>query len=56
MDLFTTAVSLAGAKSPTDKLIDGIDLSPALFNQSISDRYINNHDILSQMSIRFDDT
>jgi len=38
MDLFTTALSLAGAKPPADKQIDGIDLSPSLFNRSISDR------------------
>ena len=39
MDLFTTAILLAGAKPPANKLIDGIDLRPALFNQSINDRY-----------------
>lgn len=40
MDLFTTALSLAGAKPPTNKVMDGIDLSPTLFNRSISDRSV----------------
>ena len=39
MDLFTTALSLAGAKPPSNKFIDGIDLSSALFYQNITVRY-----------------
>lgn len=39
MDLFTTSLSLAGAKPAANKVLDGIDLSPSLFNRSISDRY-----------------
>ena len=39
MDLFTTSLSLAGAKPAANKVLDGIDLSPSLFNGSISDRY-----------------
>lgn len=39
MDLFTTALSLAGAKPPTNKVIDGIDLSSALFHRNITVRY-----------------
>lgn len=39
MDLFTTSLSLAGAKPTANKVLDGIDLSPSLFNGSISDRY-----------------
>ena len=39
MDLFTTALSLAGAKPSSNKVIDGIDLSSALFNQNITVRY-----------------
>jgi len=31
MDLFTTSLKLAGAKIPTDRIIDGVDLSPVLF-------------------------
>ncbi len=31
MDLFTTSLALAGAPLPTDRFIDGIDLSPLLF-------------------------
>ncbi len=30
MDLFTTAITLAGAALPTDRPVDGIDLSPSL--------------------------
>ena len=40
MDLFTTSLSLAGAKPAANKVLDGIDLSPSLFNGSISDRYM----------------
>ena len=43
MDLFTTALSLTGAKPPADKVIDGIDLSPVLFNQNITDRSVVNN-------------
>lgn len=39
MDLFTTAVSLAGAKPPANKVIDGIDLSSVLFYENITVRY-----------------
>ena len=31
MDLFTTAIGLAGGDVPTDRPIDGVDLSPVLF-------------------------
>ena len=31
MDLFTTALKLAGAEIPADRPIDGVDLSPVLF-------------------------
>jgi arylsulfatase A-like enzyme len=31
MDLFTTAISVAGGSVPTDRAIDGVDLSPVLF-------------------------
>ncbi|XP_074616561.1 N-acetylgalactosamine-6-sulfatase-like isoform X1 [Acropora palmata] len=40
MDLFTTSLSLAGAKPAANKVLDGIDLSPSLFNRSISDRSV----------------
>jgi arylsulfatase A len=30
MDLYTTILTLAGAKIPTDRVVDGLDLSPAL--------------------------
>ena len=31
MDLFTTCLKLAGGKAPTDREIDGLDISPLLF-------------------------
>eukprot|EP00043_Microstomoeca_roanoka_P015079 m.150305 g.150305 ORF g.150305 m.150305 type:complete len:678 (+) comp16171_c2_seq2:207-2240(+) len=34
MDIFTTVITLAGGQVPTDRVIDGIDLSPILFNGS----------------------
>ena len=40
MDLFTTACNLAGAKVPDDRIIDGIDLGPALFGKGQSPREI----------------
>ncbi|KAK7505807.1 hypothetical protein BaRGS_00003078 [Batillaria attramentaria] len=40
MDLFTTFITLAGGKVPTDRVIDGIDLSPSLFKQAVNDRPI----------------
>ena len=30
LDMITTAASIAGARMPTDRIIDGVDLSPAL--------------------------
>ena len=38
MDWFTTALSLANISTPTDRAIDGIDLLPALLNNTIIDR------------------
>ncbi|XP_051565181.1 N-acetylgalactosamine-6-sulfatase [Myxocyprinus asiaticus] len=40
MDLFTTSLTVAGLHPPDDRIIDGIDLSPALFNNSLVDRPI----------------
>jgi len=34
MDLFTTAISVAGGSVPTDRVIDGVDLSPVLFGSA----------------------
>ncbi|MGH9841350.1 MAG: sulfatase/phosphatase domain-containing protein, partial [Blastocatellia bacterium] len=31
MDLFPTFVNLAGGKAPADRVMDGVDLAPALF-------------------------
>ena len=38
MDLFTTVVSIAGGTMPDDRPIDGVDLSPALFDSRASPR------------------
>ncbi len=32
MDLFTTSLKLAGAEVPTDRVIDGVDMAPLLFD------------------------
>lgn len=38
MDLFTTALQLAGAQQPTDRVIDGVDLSDLLLSDGKSPR------------------
>jgi arylsulfatase A-like enzyme len=38
MDLFTTFCALAGTQIPDDRIIDGVDLSPTLFENSDSPR------------------
>lgn len=38
MDLFTTFSKMAGAKIPSDRIIDGVDLSGVLFEQKKSPR------------------
>jgi arylsulfatase A-like enzyme len=38
MDLYTTILTLAGADVPTDRVVDGLDLSPALFGTGPSPR------------------
>jgi arylsulfatase A len=38
MDIYTTILTLAGAKVPTDRVVDGLDLSPALFGTGPSPR------------------
>ncbi len=38
MDLYTTIITLAGAKIPSDRVVDGMDLSPALFGTGPSPR------------------
>ncbi len=40
LDLFPTICKLAGAKIPNDRIIDGYDLSPALFGKGKSPRNI----------------
>lgn len=38
MDIFTTCVTLAGGDVPDDRIIDGVDLSPVLFDEGRSNR------------------
>ncbi|XP_036440317.1 LOW QUALITY PROTEIN: N-acetylgalactosamine-6-sulfatase [Colossoma macropomum] len=38
MDLFTTSLALAGLVAPDDRVIDGLDLRPTLFNSTLTDR------------------
>ncbi|KAK2914241.1 hypothetical protein Q8A67_002640 [Cirrhinus molitorella] len=40
MDLFSTSLSLAGVLPPDDRVIDGLDLSPVLFNNLLLERPI----------------
>ncbi|KAK7505806.1 hypothetical protein BaRGS_00003077 [Batillaria attramentaria] len=40
MDLYTTFITLAGGKIPTDRIVDGIDLSPSLFKHAVQERPI----------------
>ncbi|KAI5939002.1 N-acetylgalactosamine-6-sulfatase isoform X1 [Manis javanica] len=40
MDLFTTGLSLAGLKPPGDRVIDGLDLLPAMLQGRLMDRPI----------------
>ncbi|KAJ8417801.1 hypothetical protein AAFF_G00226440 [Aldrovandia affinis] len=40
MDLFTTSLALAGLTMPDDRIIDGLDLTPVLLNDSLIDRPI----------------
>ncbi|KAG5269963.1 hypothetical protein AALO_G00187100 [Alosa alosa] len=40
MDLFTTSLALAGLAAPDDRMLDGLDLRPVLFNNSLIDRPI----------------
>jgi len=40
MDLYTTILTLSGAKVPDDRVIDGLDLSPALFGTGPSPRKV----------------
>lgn len=38
MDLYTTILMLAGAEAPSDRVVDGLDLTPALFGAGPSPR------------------
>lgn len=40
MDLFTTSLSLAGLKPPSDRMIDGLDLLPTMLQGQIMDRLV----------------
>lgn len=38
MDIYTTSIKLAGGSVPTDRVVDGVDLSPVLFGTGKSPR------------------
>ena len=38
MDIYTTAMKLAGARIPTDRVVDGVDLRPVLYGTGPSSR------------------
>ena len=38
LDLYTTCLTLAGAELPTDRVVDGVDMSPLLFQNGPSKR------------------
>ena len=40
MDLFTTSLSLAGLEPPSDSVIDGLDLLPAMLQGQLMDRLV----------------
>jgi len=39
MDLYTTMIKLAGQEPPTDRVVDGIDLTGVLLNSTTIPRY-----------------
>ncbi|CAH3139558.1 unnamed protein product [Porites lobata] len=53
MDLFFTALLLAGAKPPSGVVLDGIDLTPTLFNHTITDRPVFFYRGNEMMAIRY---
>uniref|UniRef100_A0A673M3W4 N-acetylgalactosamine-6-sulfatase-like n=1 Tax=Sinocyclocheilus rhinocerous TaxID=307959 RepID=A0A673M3W4_9TELE len=52
MDLFSTSLSVAGIHPPDDRVIDGLDLSPVLFNNSLLDRPIFYYRGKQMMAVR----
>ncbi|MBN2313287.1 MAG: sulfatase-like hydrolase/transferase [Sedimentisphaerales bacterium] len=40
MDVYTTILTLAGAEVPSDRVVDGLDISPALFGTGPSPRQV----------------
>ena len=49
MDLFTTAIVLAGGRVPDDRPIDGVDLSPVLFGEGPSPREVMSYYRMSEL-------
>lgn len=43
MDLFTTSLSLAGLKPPSDRVIDGLDLLPTMLQGQMTDRSVQDN-------------
>ncbi|XP_072451871.1 N-acetylgalactosamine-6-sulfatase [Chiloscyllium punctatum] len=54
MDLFMTSLTLAGLQPPTDRQLDGIDLSPVLFQNKIISRPVFYYRGNELMAVRFD--
>lgn len=40
MDLFTTSLSLAGLEPPSDRVIDGLNLLPAMLQGQLMERFV----------------
>ena len=40
MDLYTTFINMAGKQIPSDRVVDGIDLTSVLFSQKQTDRLV----------------
>ncbi|XP_072373831.1 N-acetylgalactosamine-6-sulfatase [Scyliorhinus torazame] len=53
MDLFTTSLTLAGLQPPTDRQLDGIDLSPVLLQNKIINRPVFYYRGNELMAVRF---
>ncbi|XP_038664359.1 N-acetylgalactosamine-6-sulfatase, partial [Scyliorhinus canicula] len=53
MDLFTTSLTLAGLQPPTDRQLDGIDLSPVLLQNKIIHRPVFYYRGNELMAVRF---
>ncbi|CAB1339509.1 unnamed protein product [Coregonus sp. 'balchen'] len=56
MDLFSTSLSVAGLSVPDDRLVDGLDLSPVLHNNTLINRpifYYRGNEMMAVRGINF---